>query len=84
MNSKMQLQPIHFKCPTCNAEHRRGFLDGVALFRCFGCGYQGQGFHPDPEIDREVYADHCTANAYNRSAGLPEAPLGVDQQGFAS
>lgn len=69
---------IHFQCPTCNAEHRRGFLDGVSLFRCLRCGYMGHGFHPDPEIDREVYADHCEANAISRALCLPETPLGVD------
>ena len=35
--------PIHFQCPTCGAEHRRGFVDGVSLFRCLRCGYQGHG-----------------------------------------
>lgn len=30
---------IHFVCPSCGAQHDRGFLDGVCVFRCFGCGY---------------------------------------------
>jgi len=72
------MSDIHFVCPRCSAEHRRGFLDGVCLFRCFGCGYQGHGFHPDSEIDREVYAEHLTANESLRSLGLPEIPLGLD------
>lgn len=69
---------IHFQCPACNAEHWRGFLDGVSLFRCLRCGYQGHGFHPDSDIDRDVYADHVEANAISRALGLPETPLGVD------
>lgn len=69
---------IQFECPTCGASHDRGFVDGVSLFRCLRCGYQGHGFHPDPETDRAVYAEHCAANAMNRSLGLPEVPLGVD------
>lgn len=69
---------ITFKCPTCDAEHTRGFLDGVSLFRCLRCGYQGHGFHSDPEIDRQVLADHKAANAINRLLGVPETPLGVD------
>lgn len=68
----------HFKCTTCGAEHRRGFLDGVSLFRCLRCGYQGHGFHPDAETDREVYAEHAANNELNRSLGIPEVPLGVD------
>jgi len=70
--------PIQFECPSCGAHHGRGFVDGVSLFRCLRCGYQGHGFHADPEIDRAVYADHCAANELNRSLGIPEAPLGVD------
>lgn len=70
--------PIHFVCPTCSAEHWRGFVDGVSVFRCLHCGYQGHGFHPDPEIDREVYADHLAGNEYLRSVGLPEVPMGAD------
>ena len=69
---------IHFHCPVCDAEHWRGFVDGVSLFRCLRCGYAGHGFHGDPTIDREIYADHCAANAINRSLGLSETPLGVD------
>jgi Zn ribbon nucleic-acid-binding protein len=69
---------ISFKCPTCNAEHTRGFIDGVSLFRCLRCGYQGHGFHSDPEIDRQVFADHEAANAISRALGISETPLGVD------
>jgi len=69
---------IKFKCPTCHAEHARGFLDGVSLFRCLRCGYQGHGFNSDPEVDRLVFLDHQEANAISRSLGIPETPLGVD------
>ncbi len=72
---------IQFECPVCHARHDRGFLDGVSLFRCLGCGYQGHGFHPDPEIDRAVFVDHEAGNAISRSLGLPETPLGVDPLG---
>jgi Zn ribbon nucleic-acid-binding protein len=75
----MSVQPsIHFRCPTCNAEHHRGFVDGVSVFRCLRCGYSGHGFHSDADIDRDAYADHCAANADLRRLGLPEVPLGVD------
>lgn len=30
-----------FVCPKCGATHHRGFLDGVQLYRCLKCGYQG-------------------------------------------
>lgn len=71
---------IHFICPTpgCGAEHWRGFLDGVSVFRCLRCGYQGHGFHHDHDIDREVFAQHQEANAYNRLVGVPEVTLGDD------
>ena len=72
---------IMFKCPTCDAEHTRGFLDGVSLFRCLKCGYQGHGFHSDPKIDRQVFADHEAANTISRSLGIAETPLGVDPLG---
>ncbi len=75
---------IRFKCPTCGAEHTRGFVDGVDTFRCLACGYQGHGFHPDRAIDRAVFLDHQLGNALNRSLGVPEVPLGVDPQDFAS
>lgn len=77
-------EPIRFKCPSCGAEHTRGFVDGVCTFRCFGCGYQGHGFHPVAAIDKAVYADHLAGNALNRRAGVPEVPLGIDPQDFAS
>lgn len=69
---------IAFKCPACAAEHDRGFIDGVSIFRCLGCGYQGHGFHVDPAIDREVFANHEAGNAVSRALGLAETPLGVD------
>lgn len=69
---------IRFKCPVCDAEHDRGFVDGVSVFRCLGCGYTGHGFHPDPSIDRECLAEHVANNALHRKLGIPEVPLGVD------
>jgi Zn ribbon nucleic-acid-binding protein len=69
---------IVFKCPTCEAAHTRGFINGVSLFRCLRCGYQGHGFHSAPDIDRLVLADHEGGNAISRSLGIPETPLGVD------
>ncbi len=74
----------HFQCPTCGAEHRRGFVDGISLFRCLGCGYQGHGFSADRDIDAAIYADHLAANAHLRSSGLEEVPLGRDPKDFAS
>lgn len=64
-------EPIRFDCPKCGAHHERGYFDGVGLFRCLGCGYVGYGWHPDPEIDREVQQDIDEANAVNRALGLP-------------
>jgi len=49
-----EVEPIRFTCPRCERSHARGYLDGVSLFRCLGCGYVGHGHHPDEEIDREV------------------------------
>jgi Zn ribbon nucleic-acid-binding protein len=74
----MNKEPIYFQCPTCEARHTRGFFNGVDMFRCMGCGYQGHGFHSDPEIDRAVYSDHVVSNANLRLLGLPETPLGID------
>lgn len=67
----MSREPIHFKCPKCDAEHDRGFLDGREIFRCLRCGYQGYGFHPDPEIDRGVFLDSKTAHELELKLGLP-------------
>lgn len=66
-----QETPIHFTCPCCEAQHTRGYVDGVALFRCLRCGYQGYGFHPDAEIDKGVYEEHKAANEWNAAHGLP-------------
>jgi rubredoxin len=73
---------IQFKCPTCEAEHDRGFVDGVDTFRCLRCGYTGHGFHPDPEIDRALLAEHNANNMRHRQWGIPEVPLGVDPLSF--
>jgi rubredoxin len=76
--------PIHFKCPCCGAEHTRGFIDLVSVFRCLKCGYMGYGFHPDKTIDEAVFADHEQGNAFNRAHGIDEVPLGIDPRDFAS
>jgi rubredoxin len=67
--------PIHFDCPRCGASHDRGYLNGVDIFRCLGCGYVGHGFHPDEQIDHEVGQTIREAQAINRSLGLPEGPF---------
>lgn len=69
---------IKFQCPVCTAEHTRGFVDGVDTFRCFGCGYMGHGFHPDPATDRDCLAEHHANNALNAAVHVPLVPLGVD------
>jgi hypothetical protein len=63
---------IKFICPCCAAEHERGYVDGVSLFRCLSCGYLGYGFHPDTEIDRKFFAEHEADNKWNREHGIPE------------
>lgn len=68
------MKDIVFECPACTTTHRRGYVDGVSLFRCLRCGYQGHGWHPDPEIDRGVHQDYLEGNAANRAAGVPEVP----------
>ena len=71
-------QPIHFRCHTCDAEHRRGFVNGVDVFRRLRCGYTGHGFTADTESDKLAYREHQENNAWNRAHGIPEVPLGVD------
>jgi hypothetical protein len=66
-----------FQCPTCDAKHSRGFVNGVDSFRCLHCGYVGHGFHTDAAIDAEIYTQHLQANAFNRAHGIPERPMGV-------
>lgn len=66
---------IRFECPRCQARHRRGMLDGVCIFRCLRCGYQGAGWNADEEIDAGIVADIREGNAKNRAVGLPEEPL---------
>lgn len=80
--TEVRLNTIVFVCPCCEASHARGFVDGVSLFRCLHCGYVGHGFHPDPEIDRQVFEDHRDGNAMNARLGLPMTPLGVDPLSF--
>lgn len=76
------MSAIQFKCPSCAAEHNRGFVDGVCTFRCLGCGYLGHGFHPDRDTDAGLYVEHLANNAINRGLGIPEVPLGVDPLGL--
>jgi hypothetical protein len=68
----MMSNTIKFVCPCCAAEHQRGYVDGVCLFRCLGCGYSGYGFHPDPVVDRELFEEHTASNSRARELGLPE------------
>jgi len=72
------IRSIRFECPTCGACHDRGFVDGVSVFRCLRCGYLGHGFHPDADVDRDLFAEHKLANAWNRAHGIAEVPLGID------
>lgn len=69
---------IQFKCPQCDATHTRGFVNGVDVFRCLGCGYMGHGFHAEPEADSAAFREHAENNTWNRAHGIPEVPLGVD------
>lgn len=66
---------VHFTCPSCGAAHDRGYVDGADTFRCLRCGYVGHGFHPDPEIDREVGVEIRTNQKWNREHDLPEGPF---------
>ncbi len=66
---------IHFTCPSCCAKHDRGYVNGVDVFECKGCGYGGHGFHPDREIDRAVGEEIRTNQKWNREHGLPEGPF---------
>jgi predicted RNA-binding Zn-ribbon protein involved in translation (DUF1610 family) len=42
---------LHFRCPQCGAEHDRGWINGVSMFRCLGCGYTGPS--ADSPADRK-------------------------------
>jgi Zn ribbon nucleic-acid-binding protein len=66
---------IHFTCPQCEAQHDRGYIDGVSVFRCLGCGYLGHGFHADHIIDQGVAADIRAAQQWNVKHGLPKGPF---------
>jgi rubredoxin len=65
---------IHFTCPSCDAKHDRGYVNGVDAFRCLRCGYVGHGLHPDHETDLALFAEWKSNNVYNRSCGAPEVP----------
>lgn len=59
------------QCPNCGRRHHNGgFIDGVGVYRCLGCGENFRRMHPDPEIDAQVQADIAEAIAYDRSVGL--------------
>ena len=66
---------IHFTCPSCGAEHDRGYVDGVDTFRCLGCGYRGHGFNPDSDTDRGIGQDIREAQAWDMAHGLPAGPF---------
>jgi Zn ribbon nucleic-acid-binding protein len=66
---------IHFKCPKCEREHDRGYINGVDTFRCLNCGYVGFGFHPDEEIDAQIGQEIRQAQAWNVAHGLPAGPF---------
>jgi Zn ribbon nucleic-acid-binding protein len=66
---------IHFNCPACGRSHDRGYLNGVDVFRCLGCGYVGHGFHPDEAIDAEIAKDIREAQAVNVALGLDAGPF---------
>lgn len=67
---------IIFLCPRCGAAHERGYVDGVALFRCLRCGYLGRGYHPDPATDAEIAREVDAAEEWNAAHGLPVTPIG--------
>jgi len=57
----MSIQPrIHFTCPRCHAQHDRGYLNGIDLFRCLRCGYVGYGHDADPDKDRMLHEKRST------------------------
>jgi len=62
---------IHFTCPSCDAKHDRGYVNGVDVFRCLHCGYSGHGFHPDPAIDADVGKEIRANQVWNREHELP-------------
>jgi rubredoxin len=64
----------HFTCPRCGAQHSRGALNGVDVYRCLRCGYVGHGYHADYEIDLDIARDAAEAEAFDVAAGL--APWG--------
>jgi len=45
-----------FVCPVCQRSHGRGQF-GIASgsYRCLHCGYVGHGYHPDPQIDSDLW-----------------------------
>lgn len=63
---------VKFICPCCASEHERGYLDGVATFRCLRCGYTGHGFHADTAVDRGLFEEHEAANTWAQERGLTE------------
>jgi len=66
---------VHFLCPCCGARHDRGYVDGVAVFRCLSCGYTGHGFHPDHETDLAIAAEIRDNQRWNEAHGLPVGPF---------
>lgn len=61
---------IHFACPRCEARHSRGYVNGVDLFRCLGCGYVGHGLHPDEDVDQAAFEEAVENVALDARLGL--------------
>ncbi len=61
---------IHFTCPRCERGHSRGYVNGVDLFRCLGCGYVGHGLHPDEGVDQAAFEEAAKNVALDASLGL--------------
>jgi hypothetical protein len=49
LRNATQDQVLRFICPVCQAQHDRGFVNGVDVYRCLRCGYTGT----DNEARRE-------------------------------
>lgn len=62
---------VHFTCPRCQAQHDRGYFNGVDVYRCLGCGYVGHGFHPDPAIDAGIGSEIVESQQLKRRPWPP-------------
>jgi hypothetical protein len=75
---RLPREAIRFDCPACGSAHWRGFVDGVSLFKCLRCGYQGHGFHTDPKLDRELVAKYGPGNAAKYDPRAPDRAWSKD------